>query len=135
MNEDKVVYKELSYKINGLLFKTHKDLGRYRNEKQYADMLEELFRENNIKYIREVSLPESFKGERSKRNIPDFIVEDKIIIDLKAKPIISKDDYFQMRRYLASCNKKLGIKHEVLSFDIFYPMCYTLRILELVELY
>jgi hypothetical protein len=28
---------------------------------------------------------------------------------LKAKPIISKDDYFQMRRYLVSYKKKLGL--------------------------
>ena len=30
---DKVVYKELLYKINGLLFKVHKELGCFRNEK------------------------------------------------------------------------------------------------------
>lgn len=44
MIEDKVVYKELSYKINGLLFKVHKDLGRYRNEKQYGDYFEQLLK-------------------------------------------------------------------------------------------
>jgi len=36
---DKVVHKRLSYKITGLLFETHKELGQYRNEKQYADFL------------------------------------------------------------------------------------------------
>ena len=105
----KVIYPELSYLICGLCFKIHNELGCYRNEKQYADMLEELFRENNIKYVREASLPESFKGERRKRNIPDFIVEDKIVFDLKAKTIIEKEDYFQMKRYLVSSGKRLGI--------------------------
>jgi len=35
--EDKVIYRELSYEVTGLLFKTHQELGRFRNEKQYAD--------------------------------------------------------------------------------------------------
>lgn len=30
---NKVLHKELSYKINGLLFVTHRELGRYRDEK------------------------------------------------------------------------------------------------------
>ena len=37
------------------------------------------------------------------------MIEDKIVIDIKAKRIITKSDYFQMKRYLTSSNKKLGI--------------------------
>jgi hypothetical protein len=49
---DKVIYKELSYQITGMLFKTHQELGGYRNEKQYADYFEKLLILENIKYIR-----------------------------------------------------------------------------------
>src|SRR3989344_80633 len=108
MNE-KVIYPELSYKICGLCFSVHNKLGRYRNEKQYADALENLLKENNIIYVRESSLVPSFEGEKTRRNIVDFIVEDKIIIELKARNIILKDDYFQTSRYLVSSNKKLGL--------------------------
>lgn len=109
MNNKEIIYPELSYKICGLCFKVHNKLGSYRNEKQYADSLEESLKENNIYYEREFRLPSSFKGEREGRNIPDFVIENKIIVDLKAKPIILKEDYFQMQRYLISYNKKLGI--------------------------
>ena len=105
----KVIYPELSYKICGLCFHIHNRLGQYRNEKIYADALERLFKENKIKHFKEKALDPSFKGERKGRNIPDFIIEDKIIIDLKAKPIITKNDYFQMQRYLVSAKKKLGL--------------------------
>jgi len=108
MNE-KVIYPELSYKICGLCFSVHNKLGRYRNEKQYADALENLLKENNIIYVRESSLLPSFEGEKARRNIVDFIIEDKIIIELKARGIILKDDYFQTSRYLVSSNKKLGL--------------------------
>ena len=104
-----IFYPDLSYKLYGLLYKVHNQLGRFRNENQYADALEQLFKENNINYIRELPLPQSFEGEKAGRNIPDFIIEDKIILDIKAKRLITKEDYYQMRRYLVSYKKKLGI--------------------------
>jgi len=104
-----ILYSELSYKICGLLFAVHNQLGRYKNEKQYSDALENLLKDQKINYLREKSLPISFMGEAGGRNIPDFIIEDKIIIDLKAKRFITKEDYFQMKRYLTSYSKKLGL--------------------------
>ena len=62
-------------------------------------------------------MPPSFVDERNRRNIPDFIIEDKIIVDLKAKRIINKDDYYQMRRYLIAFNKELGI---IINFREYY---------------
>lgn len=37
---EKVIYPELSYKICRICFEVHNELGRYRNEKQYADAFE-----------------------------------------------------------------------------------------------
>lgn len=107
-NKD-LIYPELSYLINGLLFKVHNKLGRFKNEKQYADALEDFLKENSISYKREKALPKSFQGEQPRRNIPDFSIDDKLILDIKAKRLITREDYFQMRRYLSSYNKKLGI--------------------------
>jgi GxxExxY protein len=104
-----IIHKELSYTIYGLCFKTHNILGRFRNENTYADFLETLFKSSNLHYLREVPLPVTFEGERPGRNRPDFIIEDKIILDLKAKRLISKEDYFQMQRYLHASGKNLGI--------------------------
>jgi GxxExxY protein len=36
-------------------------------------------------------------------------IENKIIVDFKAKRLITKEDYYQMRRYLSTYNKKLGM--------------------------
>jgi len=107
--KNNVIFPELSYKICGFCFYLHNKLGRYRNEQQYTDGLEELLKENKTEYIREKTLPPSFKGEKARRNVPDFIIENKIVVDLKAKDFITKEDYFQLRRYLISANKKLGL--------------------------
>ena len=107
--KEKVIFPDLSYAIYGFCFKVHNKLGRFRNEKQYADALEEILKENKIRYEREKHLPPSFEGEKSNRNIIDFIIDDKVILELKAKRVITKEDYIQLKRYLVSCNKKLGI--------------------------
>lgn len=105
----KIIYKELSYKLYGIFYAVHNDLGRYRSEKTYADYLEKLLIERNVKYSREIAIPPSFVNEKNRRNIPDFIIEDKIILDIKAKNIITKEDYFQIKRYLDSSGIKLGL--------------------------
>ena len=103
-----LIYKDLTYKINGLCFKAHKKLGRFCKERQYSDEVEKLLKENNIFYCREFDLhklnPDSPKG-----NKVDFIIENKIIIDIKAKKFITKEDYYQMLRYLKGANLELGI--------------------------
>jgi GxxExxY protein len=105
----KLIYPELSYKINGILYEVHNRYGRFLNEKQYGDAVEKLLSENNIKYEREKKLPKFFDGENERRNMVDFLIEDKILLELKDKRIINREDYYQVRRYLESLNLKLGI--------------------------
>jgi len=107
--KNKIIHPKLSYQITGLLFETHNKLGCYRNEKQYADYFEQLLKNHRIVHQRETPIKQSFQGERPNRNIPDFIIENTVIIDFKAKRIITKKDYYQMKRYLISANKELGI--------------------------
>lgn len=104
-----IIYKDLSYKINGVLFKVRKELGIYKNEKQYSDAIEREFKNENIVYEREKIVGVSFQGEIRGRNIVDFLVENKIVLEIKAKPFITKEDYYQIRRYLDALRKKLGI--------------------------
>lgn len=108
-NMNDIIYKDFSYKLNGLFFEIHNELDRFKNEKQYADKFEELLTREAIKYKREFALPPSFNSEHVGRNRPDFIIEDIIIVDFKAKTFITKEDYFQMLRYLTSLQKRLGI--------------------------
>ena len=107
--DDKLIYKDLSYDITGILFKVHNNLGRYCNEQQYGDALEHLLKESGIHYKREQILPVAFEGEKPGRNKADFVNEEKIIVELKAKRLLEKDDYYQVQRYLHAFNKKLGL--------------------------
>lgn len=106
---EKVLYPELSYEICGLLYAVHNELGTERSEKSYADAFEQKLIQKNITYTREKGLPVSFDGERERRNVPDFTIKGIIILDCKAKRMLTKEDYFQMRRYLAASCMKLGL--------------------------
>lgn len=96
------LFGDLTFKLQGILFSTHNELGRFAREKQYGDLLEKKLVENNVKFKREVRVGDT-------GNILDFIIEDKIIMELKSKPFLSKEDYFQIQRYLQALNLRLGI--------------------------
>lgn len=106
MLQDKLIYPELSYKINGILFDVHNELGRSCKEKQYADRIEFLLKKHDIPYNREAILPPGFEGERSGRNRVDFLIDNKIILEVKSKLFLERPDYHQAKRY----QKALGCK-------------------------
>src|SRR3989339_259525 len=98
MEEEKIIYKDLCYEIVGICFKIQDRLGRFCKEKQYADEFEKWLIERKIKYEREFAL-NKLESNDVNGNIVDFIIEDKLLIDFKAKKFITKEDYGQMQRY------------------------------------
>lgn len=76
---------------------------------QYGDSIEKYLKAQNISYEREKILPSMFEGEEKGRNKIDYLIEDKIVLEIKAKRVIEKEDYYQVQRYLKALNKKLGI--------------------------
>lgn len=100
--DSKIIYPSLSYTLTGICFSAHNEIGRYGKEKQYGDFIE--------KKLKEIKM--SFKGEMSigsSGNIIDFVIDDKVILELKAKRIFGKEDYFQIQRYLQKSKLKLGL--------------------------
>ncbi len=80
----------------------HNEIGLYAKEKQYGELVEKKLKESQLKYKRECQIGGS-------GNTVDFIIEDKIILELKAKRILSKEDYEQTQRYLQESQLKLGM--------------------------
>ncbi|MBD3248024.1 GxxExxY protein [Candidatus Falkowbacteria bacterium] len=104
-----LIHKELSYDVCGVLFKVHNDLGRYKSEGHYADYFEFLLNKAGLDNRREYRLDKIFKEEKAGRNICDFLVEDKMIVELKAVRFLINEHYFQVKRYLSVSKLKLGL--------------------------
>ncbi len=100
--ESNLFYPELSYTVVGILYSTHNELGPWAREKQYSDIIERNLKEAKIPYLRE-------KQIGSSGNILDFIIDNKIILEIKSKRIIVKEDYEQTQRYLQTTQLKLAI--------------------------
>jgi len=109
LHRNDILYPELSYKIIGICFEAQNKLERYLGEKQYGDFIENVCIKNSIFYEREKPIPPSFEGEKERRNFPDFIIERCIVLELKCKLFLTRQDYYQVQRYLNSYNKELGI--------------------------
>src|SRR3989338_10347804 len=109
MGKENLIYPELSYRLSGILFAVHNELGRFRNEKQYADAIERHLAIHGIPYEREKILPISFVGEQGGRSKLDFLIDGKIVLAIKAKRMFEKPDYYQTKRYLTVAEKKLAV--------------------------
>jgi len=105
---ENIVYRDLSYKLNGICFRVHRELGRFCRERQYADRLEELLQKAGIMYKREFEIKKLSQSSPDGNRV-DFLIEQEVILDTKAKPYLLKDDYVQMQRYLQSADLKLGL--------------------------
>jgi GxxExxY protein len=103
-----LICEDLTYKINGVCFKTHRDLGRFCRERQYGDKLEFLFKETGVDFKREYEIRDFNKSSPAGNKV-DFLIESKIIPEVKAKKFITKEDYFQMLRYSEASNLQLGL--------------------------
>jgi len=97
----KLIYPEESYELTGILFEVHNELGRYCREKQYCDLIEKKLIERKKEYKREYRVLDT-------GNITDLIFENKIVLEAKAKNSTTKEDYYQIQRYLQATNIKLG---------------------------
>ena len=104
-----LLHKELSFKINGILFTVHNTVGKYASEKQVCDLLEEAFKKEGVVYQREYFISSQHDEEKEHRHRVDFIIENKIVLEIKYRKFLQKEDYFQVKRYLHALNLALGI--------------------------
>ena len=104
-----ILYAELSYDLVGILYEVHNSLGRFCSEKQYADALENLLKRAGITFSREHILEHELSSITPARNKIDFLVNNKIVIELKAKHNLTRDDYLQAQRYLKTANLSLAL--------------------------
>lgn len=104
-----LVYPELSYRVMGVLFKVHRALGNQQQEKHYQRAIELGLREEKIQFEREKMIQISFANQSVGRYYLDFLIDGKLVLEVKAVPFF-KDEYMgQILSYLDTVQVKLGI--------------------------
>lgn len=108
--ENKIIYKEESYKIIGACFDVYKNMGCGFLEAVYQECLEIEFRRQNIPFIPQAEIVLEYRGTTLKQTYkPDFICFQKIIVELKAITELSNEHRAQMINYLHATKLKLGL--------------------------
>jgi GxxExxY protein len=105
-----LLYPEECYKINGALYEVHKELGPGLLEKVYQEALEKELKLQGIPFEREKSFTIMYKGEAlEQKYIADFVIYDKIVVELKAVDELLPVHKAQVINYLAITGYKLGL--------------------------
>lgn len=105
-----LLYKELSYQIQGAVIEVRKNFGSGHKESLYQHALVEELDIRKIPFIKEPSIkiisPKTGKTIGIYR--PDFLVDDKIILEIKALEIIPRKLIDQLFDYLRNSSYELG---------------------------
>ena len=105
-----LLYKDESYKIVGICMDVHRQLGGGFLEIVYKDALEYEFKQAKIPFDREKEYSVSYKGILLPHKFyADFVVYDKIILEVKAQLELYNNSIPQVINYLAVSRNKLGI--------------------------
>ena len=105
-----LLYAEESFKINGAIYEVHKTLGPGLLEKVYQEALEKELKFQGIPFEREKSFTITYKGEElEQKYIADFVIYDKIVVELKAVEELLPVHKAQVINYLALTGLKLGL--------------------------
>jgi GxxExxY protein len=105
-----IIYKEESFKIIGCCMEVHRELGKGHNELIYKNALEIEFGRQGIPFTREREYKITYKGVVLPHNyFADFIVLDKIILEVKAIEQLTDPHVRQTLNYLAVSKLELGL--------------------------
>ncbi|MES2559971.1 MAG: GxxExxY protein [Bacteroidota bacterium] len=103
-------YNCLSDKIIKCCIEVHRNLGPGLLESVYETCLSKELELSNINHRRQVYLPVVYKNEQLDANFrPDFLVEDAIILELKAIEFVLPVHEVQLVTYLKLADKRLGL--------------------------
>jgi len=82
-NNTEIIYKDLSYKIMGMAFKIFNELNYGMKEKYYQRAIASALKGSRLDFEREVCVPLEYRHESIGRYFLDFLVDGKIILEIK----------------------------------------------------
>jgi GxxExxY protein len=102
-------YSDLTEKIIGCAMKVHRTLGNGFQEVIYQRCLEIEFSKNNILHAREVEMPIHYEGEYVGTRRVDFMIDGKVLVELKASIQLEDVHLAQAINYLEAFNLEIGL--------------------------
>jgi GxxExxY protein len=105
----KLVYPELSYKIIGILFEVYNEVGPGLQEKIYQRAIALRLKQIGLRFTEQARVNLKFKNKNIGHYFLDFLIEKKVVLELKKESRLLKRDIEQVYAYLKATKLKLGI--------------------------
>ena len=104
-----MIYQEITGDIIGCAMEVHRTLGCGFQEYVYQRALEIEFKKKNINHYREFDIKILYKGEYIALRRVDFLVNDLVAVELKARTEIDDIHLAQAINYLESSTYPIGL--------------------------
>lgn len=102
------LYKDLTYELIGCFYTVHNQLGFGHKEKVYQRALKKELSKKDVLFKREAQLDVLYDGEVVAKYQPDFVIENKVIVEVKAVNFLPAAHEKQLLYYLKGTGCKLG---------------------------
>jgi len=110
MNTEKeYAYIELTEKIIGFAFKIFKELGYGHPEKVYQKCFALELSKSRFDFQREKYSKIKYDGSVVGKYFLDFLVNDKVAVEIKVRREIYENDWIQLLNYLKARKLKVGL--------------------------
>ncbi len=104
-----LIYAELMQPVIGALFEVHNNLGSGLMEKHYQRALAEEFVRRGIPFVEQFPVDLNYKGISIGKYFLDFLLYDKIVLEIKRETHFSRANIEQTLNHLKALNLQLGL--------------------------
>jgi GxxExxY protein len=109
---------ELIYRVIGCMIAVHKELGPGFEEHIYHRALELELAHHGIHFESEVEIELTYRGKHIGKQRLDLLVENRLVVELKAVEDLHKKHYAQVRSYLKAAGKPVGLLANLSDFQL-----------------
>jgi GxxExxY protein len=106
---NQIPHQDLTYEIIGAAMEVHSDLGPGYKEEIYQKALEIELRNRKTQFEPQKSIEIRFKGEMVGWHLLDFLVDDKVVVEIKALSRLDTDHEAQIISYLKATESEIGL--------------------------
>lgn len=109
LKRNDLVEPELSFKVVGILYEAHNELGYGFAESVYQRAVAAGLKKAGVKFQEQVYAPVVYQGQKISSGYLDFVIEGKLVLEIKKGDRFAKFHIEQVHQYLLSKKLKLGI--------------------------
>jgi GxxExxY protein len=110
-----VKHRDLTERIIGVFFEVYKEMGHGFLESVYENAIALELVANNLEVKRQISVPVWFRDQKVGNFVADMLVENTVLLELKAVRILEGSHEAQILNYLRATDLEVGL---LLNFGV-----------------